>query len=120
MKIAESCTEVKYKDQLKDITDNLSPQSFRAKRYAGLWGRYFKIFVWNPNTDAKKCNQQITQQKKFVHISKEQMTVLKSAITSFNLTMQKVGKKEKLLAEELRNLNKMVVDDLHNVQYQVD
>jgi hypothetical protein len=58
--------------------------------------------------------------KKFLQISKEQMTVLKSAITSFNIRMQKVDKNEKLLADELRCLNKMVVSELNKVQYEVD
>jgi hypothetical protein len=48
------------------------------------------------------------------------MTVLKSAITSFNITMQKVDKNEKLLADELRGLNKKVVSELNKVQYQVN
>jgi hypothetical protein len=34
--------------------------------------------------------------------------------------MQKVGKNEKLLADELKPLNKMVVKELNQVQYQVD
>jgi hypothetical protein len=52
-------------------------------------------------SDARKYNQHITQleeeQKEFLHISKEQMTVLKSAINSFNIRMQKIYKNEKLL-----------------------
>jgi hypothetical protein len=48
------------------------------------------------------------------------MTVLKSAITSFNITMQKVDRNEKLLADELRRLNKTVVKELNQIQYKVD
>ena len=47
------------------------------------------------------------------------MTVLKSAITSFNITMQKVDKNEKFLADGLRRFNKMVVSGLNKVQYEV-
>jgi chromosome segregation ATPase len=72
----------------------------------------------------RKYNQHITQledeQKEFLHISREQMTVLKSVITSFNITMQKVVRNERLLADELRRLNKMVVKGLNQVHYQVD
>jgi len=45
------------------------------------------------------------------------MTVFKSAITSFNITLQKVDKNEKLLADELRRLSKMAVKELSQVQY---
>ena len=62
----------------------------------------------------RKYNQHITQlegeQKEFLHNSKEQMTVMKSAITSFNITMQTGDKNEKLVADELRRLNKVVVN----------
>jgi hypothetical protein len=48
------------------------------------------------------------------------MTVLKSAITSFNITIQKVDKNEKLLPDELNPLNNMVVKELTQVEYQVN
>jgi hypothetical protein len=58
---------------------------------------------------ARKYNQHINQlqeeQKEFLHISKEQMIVLKSAITSFNIRTQKFDKNEKLLFDELIRLN---------------
>jgi len=59
------------------------------------------------------------EQQSFLRISQGQMVVLKSAITSFNLTMQKVDRNEKLLNENLR-LNKMIVDEVHRMQTQKD
>ena len=46
--------------------------------------------------------------------------MLESAITSFIITMQKVDKNKKLLADELKRLNKVTVNELNQVQYQVD
>jgi hypothetical protein len=44
------------------------------------------------------------------------MIVLKSDITSFNITMQKLDKNEKLSGDELRRLNMVVVSELNKVQ----
>jgi hypothetical protein len=48
------------------------------------------------------------------------MTVLKSAITSVNITMIKVNKNERVLAENLQRLNKIVVDEINQTQNQLD
>jgi hypothetical protein len=48
------------------------------------------------------------------------MTVVKSAITSFNITMQKVNKNERVLAENLQRLNKIVVNEINQMQNQLD
>ena len=48
------------------------------------------------------------------------MVVLKSAITSFNITMQKVDRNERILTENLQRLNKMVVDEINQMHTQVD
>jgi len=48
------------------------------------------------------------------------MTVLKSTITSFNITMQEVDKNEKLLTVELRRLYKVIFSELNKLQYQVN
>ena len=48
------------------------------------------------------------------------MTVLKSAIMSFNITMQKVNRNEKILNDNLLRLNKMVVVEMNNMQTQID
>jgi predicted nucleotidyltransferase component of viral defense system len=82
------------------------------------------LFGTLTQSDAKKYNKHINEleneQKEFLHISKEQMMVLKSAITSFNITMQKVDKNEKLLADEIRRLSKVVTKEINDVKYQVD
>ena len=48
------------------------------------------------------------------------MVVLKSAITSFNITMQKVHWNEKLLNENLQRLSKLVVDEINQMHTKVD
>ena len=48
------------------------------------------------------------------------MVLLKSVITSFNFTMQKINKNERMLNENLQRLNKMVVDEINRMHTQVD
>jgi hypothetical protein len=48
------------------------------------------------------------------------MIVLKSAIMSFNVTMQKVNRNERILNENFQHLSKMVVDGINHMQAQVD
>jgi hypothetical protein len=54
-------------------------------------------------SDARKYTQHIqkleTEQQSFLRIAQEQMVVLKSAITSFNITMQKVDRNERILTK---------------------
>jgi hypothetical protein len=75
-------------------------------------------------SDAKKYTQYITtledEQHSFLRISQEQMVVLKSAITSFNITMQKVNQNEKLLTENLQRLSKLAVDEINQMHSKVD
>jgi hypothetical protein len=46
--------------------------------------------------------------------------VLKSAITSFIITTQKVNRNERILTENLQRLNKMVVEEISQMHNQVD
>jgi len=48
------------------------------------------------------------------------MVVLKSAITSFNITMRKVNRNEKLLTENLQRLSKLVVEENNQIHTQID
>ena len=48
------------------------------------------------------------------------MFVLKSAITSFNISMRKVDRNERILNENLQRLNKMVVDEINQMHTQID
>ena len=88
-------------------------------------GGYILKFLFGTLTqsDAQKYTHHIQiledEQRTFLRISKEQMTVLKSAITSFNITMQKVNRNEKLLAENLQRLNQIVVDEINRMQNQL-
>jgi len=75
-------------------------------------------------SNAQKYTQYIQkledEQLSFLCISQEQMIVLKSAITSFNITMQKVNRNEKVLVENLQRLNKIVVNEINRMQTQLD
>jgi hypothetical protein len=59
------------------------------------------LFGTLTQSDAREYNKHIGQlekeQKEFLHISTEQMTVIKSTINSVNSTMQKVYQNEKML-----------------------
>jgi hypothetical protein len=75
-------------------------------------------------SDAQKYTHHIqeleTEQQSFIRISQEQMIILKSAITSYNITMQKVNKNEKILTENLQRINQLVVNEINKMQYQLD
>ena len=75
-------------------------------------------------SDAKRYTQHIQkledEQHSFFRVSQEQILVLKSAIMSFNITMQRVNRNEKNLTENLQCLNKMVVDQINQMQTQLD
>ena len=120
-------SKVKYVDQLKDIVaDYLTPQNPRVKRgILNVGGDILKfLFGTLTQSDAKKYTQHIhkleDEQQSFLRIAQEQMIVLKSAITSFNITMQKVNRNERMLNENLQRLNKMVVDEINRMHTQVD
>jgi len=48
------------------------------------------------------------------------MVVSKSAVASFNITMQKVDRNERILNENLQRLNKMVVDGINQMHTQIN
>ena len=120
-------SKVKCVDQLKDIVaEYLTPQPRRVKRgILNLGGDILKfLFGTLTQSDAKKYTEHIKtledEQQSFLQIAQEQMVVLKSAITSFNITMQKVHRNEKLLNENLQRLTKLVVDEINQMHTQVD
>jgi len=122
-------SKVKYLEQLKDIVaDYLSSQPEQPKRIKrgilNLGGDVLKfLFGTLTQSDAKKYTQHIQrfedEQQSFLRISQKQMVVLKSAITSFNITMQEVDRDERILTENLR-LNKMVIDEINQMHTQID
>jgi hypothetical protein len=101
-------TKTRYIEQLKDVlSDYLASNPERSKRgLLDVGGDILKfLFGTLTQSDAQKYTQHIqelkTEQQSFLRISQEQMIILKSAITSFNITMQKINKNEKILTENL-------------------
>jgi len=120
-------SKVRYVDQLEDIiADYLSAQPERIKRgILDLGGDILKfLFGTLTQSYAKKYTEHIQkledEQQSFPRILQEQMIILKSAITSFNITMQRVNRNERILIENLQRLNKMVVDEINQMQTQLD
>lgn len=116
-------SKVRYVEQLKDvIADCLTAQPERIKRgLLDIGGDILKfLFVTLTQSDAQKYTQHIqdleNEQQSFLRISQEQMIILKSAITSFNITMQKVNRNEKIFTDNLQSLNHMVVDEINRMQ----
>jgi uncharacterized UPF0160 family protein len=108
------------------IADYLASNPGRSKRGLldvgiDIWDFLFGTLT---QSDAQKYTQHIqeleNEQQSFLRISKEQMIVLKSAITKFNLTMQKVNKNEKTLTENLQRLNQTVMSEINKMQHQLD
>jgi hypothetical protein len=120
-------TKTRYIEQLKDIiSDYLASNPERIKRgLMDVGGDIIKfLFGTLTQSDAQKYTKHIqeleNEQHSFLQISKEQMIILKSAITSFNVTMQKVNRNEKILTENLQHLNQLVVTEINKMQSQLD
>jgi hypothetical protein len=137
----------KYIDNLKDLvaeylTGNNQNSNSRQKRdVLNFVGEISKIlFGTLTQTDARNYNKQIIElereQKECLHVSKEQMTIFKTTITSVNATMQKVEQNEKVLKgfyemlnysthkfceleEEIRNVN-LINEQFRLIQRGVD
>jgi len=81
------------------------------------------LFGTLTQSDAQKYTQHIeeleNEQQSLLRISQEQMIILKSAITSFNITMQRVNN-EKILNENLQRLSQLVVDEINKMHSQLD
>ena len=82
------------------------------------------LFGTLTQSDARNYTQHIQkledEQQSFLRISQEQMVILKSAITSFNITMQKVDRNERILNEKLQRLSKIVIDAINQMHTQID
>jgi hypothetical protein len=106
----------KYIDNLKNLvleylTRNHQDSSIRSKLgILNFVGEISKIlFGTLTQSDERNYNEQITEiekeQKDFLHLSKEQMTIIKTTInTSVNSTLQKVEQNEKSLKESLEQM----------------
>jgi hypothetical protein len=104
-----------YIDNLKDLvaeylTENNQNSNHRSKRgVLNFVGEISKIlFGTMTQADAKNYNQHITElekeQREFLHLSNDQMTIIKTTITSVNSTLQKVNQNEKVLKEGFNKL----------------
>ena len=112
---------------MKDvIAGYLSAQPERVKRgLLDLGGDILKfLFDTLTQSDAQNYTQHIQQleneQQSFLRISQEQMIIVKSAITSFSITMQKVNRNVRILTENLQPLNQIVVDEINRMQIKLD
>jgi hypothetical protein len=105
----------KYIDNLKDLvaeylTENNQNSNHRSKRgVLNFVGEISKIlFGTMTQADARNYNKQITELEKepreFLHLSNEQMTIIKTTIMSVNSTLQKVNQNEKILKESFNKL----------------
>jgi hypothetical protein len=105
----------KYINNLKDLVaeylaaDTKIP-NYRSKRVVlNFIGEISKIlFGTLTQSDARSYNKHISEldreQKEFLHLAKEQMTVIKTTITSVNSTLQRVNQNEKMLESGLNQL----------------
>ena len=110
---------IRYLERLRDIVSDYvmyEPTSNRQKRGAlNFFGNVIKALFGNPNyEDAQYYTEKISEleqdQRDFLRISKDQMLVIKSAITSFNSTIRNVQRNEKVLKEGLLKLTSHVND----------
>ena len=98
-------SKIKYVEQLGDIVADYFSFHSEPKRVRrcilNLEGGILKfLFGTLTQSDTKKYMQHIQkledEQQSFLRILQEQMVVLKSAIATFNLTMQKIYRNEKI------------------------
>jgi hypothetical protein len=104
----------RYIDNLKDLVAEYragsTQNSNRHKRgVLNFVGEVSKVlFGTLTQSDARNYNKHISElekeQKEFLHLSNEQMTIIKTTITSVNSTLQKVNQNEKVLKEGLNKL----------------
>jgi hypothetical protein len=89
------------------LSGNTQSPIYRVKRGAlNFVGEISKIsFGTLTQSDAKDYNKHIRnlrkEQKEFLHLSQEQMTIIKTTIPSVNLTLQRVNQNERVLKDGL-------------------
>jgi hypothetical protein len=105
----------KYIDNLKDlVVEYLSAEiqnpGHRSKRgVMNFVGEISKIlFGTLTQSDARDYNEHISElekeQKEFLHLANEQMTIIKTTVSSVNSTLQRVNQNEKVLETGLNKL----------------
>jgi hypothetical protein len=120
----------KYIDNLKDlvaeylVTDVQKP-SHRTKRgVLNFIGEISKIlFGTLTQSDAKGYNQHISElereQKEFLHLANEQKTIIKTTISSVNITLQRVNQNERILENGLNRILNYSIHKLHELKEEI-
>jgi hypothetical protein len=115
--------KIRYINTLKDLVAEYLKTDVPKRKKRGVLdfvGEISKIlFGTLTQSDAREYNSHISQlereQQEFLHISSEQMTVIKSTINSVNLTMRRIDQNEKALRDSLTKLNSRV----NNVSFEL-
>jgi hypothetical protein len=122
--------KAKYIDQLKeslmDYTTLSKPErkrrSFRIKRgWFDFLGAGLHILTGiATDKEVEQNNEHISKleqdQAKFLHIASEEMTIIKTTISSVNNTMGKISQNEKMLREHMMVLEKETRDKLTKLE----
>jgi methyl-accepting chemotaxis protein len=81
------------------------------------------LFGTLTQSDARKYNEYIkeleNEQKEFLHLSNEQMTIVKTTITSVNSTLQKVNKNENVLKNGLNQLYNYCTHEFNKLEEEI-
>jgi hypothetical protein len=117
----------KYIENLKDLVaeylaTDVRTQGHRMKRgILNFVGEISKIlFGTLTQSDARNYNKHISEldreQKEFLHLANEQMTIIKTTITSVNSTLRRVNQNEKVLDDGLSKLLNFSNHNLANLR----
>ena len=78
------------------------------------------LFGTLSQTDAEEYNKQISrleqEQTDFLHLTKEEMTIVRATINTLNLTINRINENEAKLKRELESLNNGLTDEIDKVQ----
>jgi hypothetical protein len=81
------------------------------------------LFGTLTQSDAKSYNENILElekdEKEFVHLAKEQMTVIKTTTSSINSTLQRVDQNERIMDTELNRLFNYNIQDFSELKGEV-
>ena len=124
-------SKIHYVDNLKNLiaeylVDSNEPKRSRTKRgVLNFVGDIAKIlFGTLSQSDAEKYNNHISEiekeQLEFLHILKDETTVIKSTLSAVNLTIQRVNKNEQLLKDSLKKLANYTVDKIFTLEKEIE
>jgi hypothetical protein len=120
--------KINYIDSLRDLVAEYLKTDVSKRRKRGVLdfvGEISKIlFGTLTQADARQYNSHIDQlereQQEFLHISSEQMTVIRSTINSVNLTMRRVNQNEKVLRDSLIKLGARIDNATFELQQEME